>query len=61
VKAPLDRTFDDWETEILRPMVRNLSTGGIVFLLALLNTQLEISYVTRFVRDYPLICRAEPT
>lgn len=60
-KAVLTRTFESWETTILRPVVTSLTTAGILFLAALLNTQFRhLVFPPATVRDYPLICRAEP-
>lgn len=60
-RAVLARTFESWETAILRPVITSLSTIGIVFLVALLNTQFrQFVFPPETVRDYPLICRAEP-
>lgn len=57
----MERAFENWETAILRPIVTSLLTALILFTVALLNRQFRhFAFPEKVVRDYPLICRAEP-
>ena len=59
IKATARRTFENWEKEILRPVVANLLTAAIAFVVALFNDQFRGLVFGRAIEDYPLICRAE--
>jgi hypothetical protein len=55
------QAFKNWPADILRPVVTNLSTAAILFLIALLNGPFyNLVFPGDVIREYPLICRAEP-
>jgi len=61
IRNSLAKTFENWEATILRPIVTSLSTAVILFTVALLNGQFRnLVFPKEVIRDYPLICRAEP-
>ena len=55
----LRKTFQDWEREILRPVIASLLTATVVFVVALMNEQFRAFVFGSWIEDYPLVCRAE--